>query len=228
VGKQAYPVIVTLLFLLPLFYFVALGMANSYYDRGLIQAREGKLQEADKSLATARRLTSSDDRMLIAHADLYRHALTLLPPDTDSGRKPLYQDALKFLERAQQTNPLRGLTFLIRGRLYQQNPALAGDNGYELAADSFHQALVLNPKMFQGRLDYAGLLLQLGRKQEALQTLDEGVKYEYYSLPELIPFYSLAARLRREAGRLEEAKELEEKAEQLEKQSKAGYSLRGY
>jgi O-antigen ligase len=228
VGKQAFPVIVVLLLLLPALYFVSLGLANSYYDKALAQSREGKLQEADKGLATAERLTPADDRMLIAHADLYRHAITLLPPEAESSKKLLYQDALKFLDRAQHVNSLRGLTFVIRGRLYQQNSALAGDNGYELAADSFRRALALNPKLFQGRLDYAAIVLQRGKKDEALQILDEGLKYEYYNMPDLIPFYSLAARLRRELGREEDAKMLDDKIRSLEKQAAASYYLRGY
>ncbi len=228
VGKQAYPMIVVLLILLPALYFIALGLANSYYDKALSLAREGKLQQADKSLAIAERLTPSDDRMLIAHADLYRHAISLLPPGPDEGKKSLYNDALRLLDRAQQVNTLRGLTFVIRGRLYQQNPAFAGENMHELAAESFQRALALNPRLFQGRMDYVSLLLQDGKKEEALHSLDEGVKYDYFNIPELIPFYSLTAKLRREAGRVEEAGILEDRVRELEKMTTASYYLRGY
>jgi hypothetical protein len=58
--------------------------------------------------------------------------------------------------------------------------------------------------------------------------LDEGLKYEYYNMPDLIPFYSLAARLRRELGREEDAKMLDDKIRSLEKQAAASYYLRGY
>ncbi|BAV32695.1 hypothetical protein SCL_0373 [Sulfuricaulis limicola] len=227
VGRQAYRPIVLLLVLLPIFYFLALGMANSYYDRGMAQAREGKLQEADESLATAHQLTPSDDRILIAHADLYRHAVATLPAD-DPGRKTLYEDALRFLDQAQQANALRGLTFVIRGRLYQQNPAFAGESGQTLAIESFRRALALNPRLFQGRMDYVSLLLQAGNKQQALESLDEGVRHDYPVMPELIPFYSLTAKLRREAGRAEEAGALEARIRELEKQTVSAYQLRGY
>jgi tetratricopeptide (TPR) repeat protein len=227
VGKQACSLIVLLLVLLPFFYFVALGMANSYYDRGTAQAREGKLQEADTSLDSAQRLTPSDDRILIAHADLYRHAVAALPAD-DLGRKSLYEDALRFLDQAQEANALRSLTFVIRGRLYQQNPAFAGENGQELAAESFRRALALNPRLFQGRMDYVSLLLQAGKKGEALQSLDEGARQNYPNMPELIPFYSLTAKLRREAGRAEEAQVLEDRVKELEKLTTGAYQLRGY
>lgn len=228
IGKQAYSLIVLLLVLLPAFYFVALGMANSYYDKGMTQARGGKLEEAAKSLATAQLLTSVDDRALIAHADLYRHALAMLPPEQSAGKKALYEDALRFLDEAQQANALRGLTFAIRGRLYRQNPMLAGEHGNELAAESFRRALALDPRLFQGRLDYVSILLQTGRKEEALQSLDEGARHDYPDMPELIPFYSLTAKLRRETGRAEEARVMEARVKELEKLTTAAYQLRGY
>jgi len=228
IGKRTYAMIVVVLVLLPLFYFVPLGLANSYYDKALAQAREGRLQQADRSFDAAERLTPADDRILIAHADLYRHAITLFPPDAASSKKLLFEDALEFLDRAQQANSLRGLTFVIRGRLYQQNPELASDNGYELAAESFGRALKLDPRLFQGRTDYATLLLQSGNKQEALQILEEGVKYYYPSMSGLIPFYSLTARLRREAGDTEQAKVLEDEVASLKQQTADSYFLTGY
>ena len=228
VGKQAWPLIVLLLVLLPVLYFVSLGMANSYYDRGMAQAREGKLQEAARSFASAQRLAPADDRALIAHADLYRHAVAMLPPEENVGKKALYEDALRFLDQAQQVNSLRGLTFVIRGRLYQQNPGFAGENANELAAESFRRALVLNPRLFQGRMDYVSILLQAGRKEEALQSLDEGARHDYPNIPDLIPFYSLTAKLRREASRAEEARALEDRVKELEKLTTAAYQLRGY
>lgn len=229
VGKRAFPVIVILLALMPILYFVALGVANSYYDRALTLAQQGKLDAADQNLVAAQRLTPRDDRVLIAHADLYRHAANLLASEADaSGRKSLYKDAILLLDRAQQANPLRGLAHVIRGRLHQQNPELAGDAGSELAAESFRRALALSPKLFHVRLEYARMLLQQGKQDEAYSLMEEGVKYEYYAMPELIPFYSLAAKLRRQAGRLDDALVLENKAQELEKQAKASYYPGGF
>ena len=47
-------------------------------------------------------------------------------------------------------------------------------------------------------------------------------------MSDLIPFYSLAVKLRRELGREEDAKTLEDKVRYLEKQAAASYYLRGY
>jgi hypothetical protein len=75
-------------------------------------------------------------------------------------------------------------------------------------------------------MDYVSLLLQTGNKDAALQVLDEGVRYYYPHMPELVPFYALTARLRREAGREEEARELEQKAKWLEHLIAPRYQLR--
>jgi O-antigen ligase len=228
IGKQAYPVIVSLLALLLLAYFLALGLANSYYDKALQQARDGQIQQADKSLAAAERLTPADDRMLIAHADLYRHAISLLPSDAENEKRSLYEAALGFLDQAQRANTLRGLTYAIRARLYEQNPTLAGEGGYDLAVGAFRRALALNPRLFQVRTAYANLLLSHDQKQAALAVLDEGARYQYFGIPDLIPFYSLTAKLRREAGRADQAKDLEDRVHSLEMQTKSSYSFRGY
>lgn len=226
-GKQTYPVIVSLLVLLPLAYFAALGLANSYYDKALQQAQEGQLQQADRSLATAERLTPGNDRSLIAHADLYRHAISLLPAE-DKEKRVLYDAALGFLDQAQRANSLRALTFALRARLYEQNPALAGGNGDRLAVESYRHALALNPMLFKARTEYANLLLRLGETQLALETLDKGAKYQYFSSPDLIPFYTLTAKVWREAGRANAARDMETRIHDLEVQTRSSYSLGGY
>lgn len=229
VGSRAFPVIMLLLLLLPISYFIALGAANSYYDRAMLLAQQGKLELADKGLGVAQRLTPGDDRILIAHADLFRHAATLLPTEADDkGRQSLYRDAIGFLDRAEQANPLRGLTFVVRGRIYEQLSDLAGENSSALAAEAYRRALLLSPRLFQARVDFANLLLKKGNRGEALALLEEGAKYEYHPIPQMIPFYSLTASLRREAGRSEDALVFENRARELEGEVKAGYSLRGY
>jgi hypothetical protein len=77
-------------------------------------------------------------------------------------------------------------------------------------------------------MEYASLLLQAGKKDEALQGLDEGVRHSYPDMPELIPFYSLTARLRREAGRVEEAQVLEAAVRRLQNMNASSYHQLAY
>lgn len=222
-GARAFPVLVTLLMLFPLSYFFALGLANSYYDKALWLARQGKLEEASRSLALAHRLAPADERMLITHADLFRHVLARLPATAAADRQAVYDDALRFLDEAQALNPLRGLPRLIRAQILRENPALAGPDWFEKSLAACRQALALDPLMYRARTVAAELLLDRGRLAEALQLLDEGATYSYAETPELIAFYRLTARLRREAGRMEEAAALEEKAMALEARFAPGY-----
>ena len=122
----------------------------------------------------------------------------------------------------------RKLTALVRARLYEQNPAFAGTDGEALAAESFRLALRHDPRLYQGRMEYVTLLLQRGNREEARQTLEEGVKYYYPDMPGLIPFYSLTAKLRHEAGDIEQAKVLEDKVAALKKLATGSYFLSAY
>ena len=54
------------------------------------------------------------------------------------------------------------------------------------------------------------------------------MKCYYPDMPGLIPFYSLAAKLRREAGDIERAKVLEDKVAAPEKLATGSYFLSGY
>jgi predicted Zn-dependent protease len=130
---------------------------------------------------------------------------------------------MRFLDEAQALNPLRGLPHLIRARILRENPALAGPDWLEKSLAAYRQALALDPLMYRARLAAAELLLNEGRRAEALQLLDEGAAYIYAETPELTSFYRLTARLRREAGRAGEAAVLEVKAMALEARFAPGY-----
>jgi hypothetical protein len=82
----------------------------------------------------------------------------------------LYEQALVMLDRAQSVNPLHGLTYLVRARLFEQNPAFAGTDGEALAAEYFRFALRHDPRLYQGRMEYVTLLLQRGNREDARQT----------------------------------------------------------
>lgn len=227
IGARAYPVVAVLLVAFPLPYFVALGISNSFYEKAMAQARSGEIEAAARGLGTAERLTPFDDRVLIAHADLFRHAIPLLPASDGERRRLLYEEAHRLLDRAEQVNPLRALTHVVRARLYREHPDYAGADWATLTATALEKGLALHPLMYRARTDYAELLLQQGRREQALRTLEQGVAYTYHESPEMLPFYKLTMRLRREAGRIREAEALAARIEPLERQAQAQYNLRG-
>lgn len=209
-----YRLVVALVALFPLTYFAALGLSDWFYQRGFALALAGDFVAADRSFAWAERLHGSDDKALLAHADLYRHLIARLPADAPE-RPVLYREALALLDDAQAANPYRAMIHAVRARLYQENPGLAGANALALAAAEYRRALALDPRFFNTRAAYARMLLEAGDPGAAREVLEEGARYWYFPDAALVPFYELTARLRREAGDAKGAEELTERVRAL-------------
>lgn len=222
--RPTYAIIVVLLLLLPVSYLFALGLADYFYQHGQHQARQGLLQEADSAFTYAERLVPADDRTPLAHADLFRHAITRLPPDAVRDRRALYDEALRFLALAETANPYRAMAYSLRGVLYQQNPSFAGEHWRELAIGAYRAALKRNPRFFYARLAYAHLLLQGQERDAARAVLEPGIEHWYYPEPALVDYYNLTARLRRETGDAQGAARVEAKRDE----AKALLAARGF
>ncbi|GMR18029.1 MAG: hypothetical protein BMS9Abin33_0429 [Gammaproteobacteria bacterium] len=217
IRKSIYLLMVLLIVLLPMPYFAGLGISRILSEKALAQSKQGLLDGASKTLEIARRLAPYDDRLLISHANLFRHGIKQLPQSAVQTRKALYDDALRFLDEAEKINPLRWNVHVVRGMIYQQNPGLSGRNWRQRSYEAYRHALKLNPKLYKTRVEYAQLLLEEGKLEQAAKILDEGLKYSYVANDELIPFYILAIRVWRQLGEIEEAKMIEVKLIQLTK-----------
>src|SRR5690606_8441341 len=77
-SSGAWRLVIALLALFPLSYLVALGLGDHLYKRGFALALRGELQQAERAFQRAERLVPGDDKVLVMHADLYRHALAQL------------------------------------------------------------------------------------------------------------------------------------------------------
>jgi O-antigen ligase len=227
-GQRTYVSIVVLCLLFPVSHFAALGLANSYYRKAVTQAKTGELQMASENLATAKRLTPADDKLWIAHGDLFRHAVTLYPKIAEGDRRTLYTDANRFLDEAERLNPLRALMHRIRARLFQENPELTGKDWQASSVTHYERALRLNPMLYRTRTDYAAFLLTHGQQREAIDVLEQGMAYNYHEVPNIIPYYALTARLLRETGNPEAARALEKKIEPIQQKAVASYRLSGH
>ena len=230
IGKKLY-LLASALLLTPMLYFTAIGLGGHYSGKALAQAKQGLLEEANKSFMTAKRFAPNDDRIYTGHADLYRQTISQLPMEDADNKKLLFMNALHFLDNAKQINPYRWETPVVRGKIYSENPDLAGEKWRTLAADSFHRALSLNPKLYKTRIDYATLLLSDGKFEPALGILDAGISYTYINNPDLAIYYAFTIVLLKESGRYKEAKQLEERLIQLQKRlarSQEPNTLYGY
>jgi tetratricopeptide (TPR) repeat protein len=183
-----------------LFHFGGLGVSSVLYHRADEQAYAGQIEAASKSLAVAEMLTPSDDRIPATHAYLLRRSIGLLPKGDVAARRALYEEAQDAIDRAIASNPVRALTHAQRARLLRENPDLAGSEGSARAEAAYREALRLNPLLYETRTRYAEFLLEQRRGAEAREWLEHGVAYRYTPHPDLLPYYRLVQRLRREAG----------------------------
>jgi len=220
VGKRFYTILILLILLVPSLYFFTLGASQFFYARAVKLIQHGDLESADQKLATAQNLSSWDDRVLVARADLYRKAIALLPADASGARRVLFQDSLQYLNQAERANSLRAIPYLVRGQLLLENAQFMGPTSERLAEDALREALKRDPTFFQARTVYGATLWEHGRRQEALDILEKGTPYAYYAQPGLGQYYRLTARFNREMGYSLRAEVLEEKARRFDQLTK--------
>lgn len=218
-GQPGYRIITLLLVLFPMIYFVSIGLSAYEYEKALELAEKGQMEAADDALSRAARLAPTSDSVLMTRADLYRHLLKESPGINLSEKVALFSEAVALLENAMRLNPLRPHNFALLGQLYQENAALVGKDWIERAMRSYRHALELNPRFYPARLAYAQLMIQQNRIPEAKQSLEEGLRYWYSGSEQIVPYYVLAAKLRREAGDEKGSEELGEKIKQALKNS---------
>lgn len=216
-GRRGYRLITLLALFLPILYFTALGFSARLTVVGREHAQQGRWVEASQTLNRAWQLMPTSDLTLVTQAELLRQAIQALPADASSQRKTLFHESLAQLADAERVNPVRPQIYYIRGMLYQQNPALAGPRWLELAADSYRQALRIDPRSFWTRMAYARMLLDQQRVTEARAVLEGGIDYWYFPEPNVFGYYMLTADLRRRGGDLDGARALHKKVEQIQR-----------
>lgn len=197
---SVYRVSITLLALIPVIYLGSLAVSEIEYQRGLQLAQAGKLIESDKALNRAERFSPQLNNVLVTHADLMRHFVSLLPAVDRTQRESLYREASQMLDRAEEINRYHALTYFVRGQLYRESPDITGASWYERSVDAYQMALTLDPRFYRARQAYAEIARARGRTAQAREILEQGLGYWYPDTPDLIPYLALTARLRHDAG----------------------------
>lgn len=214
--RGGYRTIVVLLAAFPLLYFVTLALSAYETRRAVELGKDGRLDEAEIALFRAARFYPYADSTLMSHADLYRHALTVLPPTAAAHRQLLFERANELLDSALKLNPLRVQTFVVRAQLYEQNRELAGKEWIALAREQYKQAIRLNPRHFEARFLYARSLHATGESRAARMVLEDGLRYSHASHAGLIPYYVLTAKLRANEGDQKGAEEMQQRVKELQ------------
>jgi len=199
-GLPAWRAITLLLSLFPLLYFIALGLSAWLTLQGRELAGQARWIEANQALTRAWQLMPTSDLTLIVHADLLRQAGATLPSSAQSQRDDIYREALALLAKAETNNPARAQIPYLRGLIYQEYPAAAGPDGQRLAAESYRQALQIDPRAYWARMAYAQILVTQGHVAKASDVLEGGVDYEYSAEPNVMSYFYFAAALRSQTG----------------------------
>jgi O-antigen ligase len=224
--SRVYTVTVILVALFPLSYFVALGLSDYFYKRGFELAAAGELPQADDAFTWAERLLPGDDKVLIMHADLYRHVLKRLPQNDLAERRSLYEAGMALLDEAQSENPYRALVHVVRGRVFQENQGITGSDWRRLTESEYAKALVLNPRLYIARAEYANLLLGAGREQQAYRVLTAGIDDWYYPSDSVLAYYRLTAEVAKSLGDGTRAQEIARKFDAMRSRIAAMAPLR--
>ncbi len=207
--QRGYRLIVAIGALLPIGYFSAIGLSSYFIARSSPLAWEGRIEEAERALVLAQRLWPDSDTPRFGRADLYRHVLlSAASPLSNEKRQTLFQGAETLLVEAEQRNPYRPHIFLVRGQLYELGPELAGAHWKSKTEQAYQRALQLEPRYYRARLNYARFLLGQGLEREARLILEDGMRYQYLSVADVLPYFGLTAQLRERAGDVPRAREL--------------------
>jgi len=200
-----------LLALLPGIYFLTVGISHYYHQRGERLMKADQLKEAVEALRIAEVFWPSHDLPQYLQASIYQLTLQENPQMDLMARKLAYEEAETRLRQAEVLNPLRPQIFVVRGQLYAQNRDLAGPDWYEKASRSFRQALAIDLRCYDARIQYAKMLLETGDVAGTAGVLKAGLKYWYPRDHRVLPYYRLAVSVFRQSGDTAMAKETEKK-----------------
>jgi O-antigen ligase len=206
----------TAILALSLAYVVAYGLGDAFAKIGTRRAGQGELEAAQSAFRTAAVFGRINDRVLSGYADFLRQLLKQLPVSAGQEKKELFDITQLQLDRVERLNPLRWDSALIRARLYQDNPAIVGDDWLAISADTYRHALALNPWFYEARVELALLLLSTGDPGSAAQELWRGIHYAYAKTERLTRYYAFALAVHEKWGSREQVAAIREKLNDLE------------
>ncbi len=208
---SAISLLLLLLALLPGIYFLTVGISHHYHQRGEHLIKAGQPDKAMDALQIAGSLWPSHDLPRYLQANIYQLALQENPQMDPAARKQAFDEAERKLRQAEKLNPLRPQTFVVRGQLYAQNRDLTGPDWHEKASRSFRQALAIDLRCYDARIQSAKMLLENGDVAGTAEVLKAGLKYWYPRDHRVLPYYQLAVSVFRQSGDSAMAEEAEKK-----------------
>lgn len=181
------------LMLVPLWQVTAHALYFDRIDDGLSAHSQGTFPEAADSFAKARALWSLPDSAWYLQARTHLSALEHGSELSTSLKKELVGRALELLDEADERNPLRPATPMIRGQLRALYPDLTEGS----AESAFRESLARDPRFVDARYFLSLLLERRGKTTEAKNLVERGVTMSYRSGTNVEPLIRRARELRR-------------------------------
>lgn len=192
-------------------YWISQALANYAFQEAVQLVKEGELDRADTALTRAHRLSPDSEMVLVARAELYRHVIVAASSSATEEKERLFASAIETLDRAGELNPYRADISFLRARLLWLVKTAAGDNWKQQTVRGYEQSIRLQPRFYTARAELASFWLEQNEVAKARAVLEQGMAYEYLSQERVLPYYRLTAVLRRQAGEIEGAQQLEQR-----------------
>jgi tetratricopeptide (TPR) repeat protein len=206
-----YRTVVSLVVLTGVVYWLSHALANYAIQEAVHLVSAGELDQADEALSRAYQLSPDSEMTLVARTELYRHVISAAPTTALEDKQRLFQSAIETLDNAEKLNPYRADIPFLRARLMWLVKNMAGEDWKEQLVRSYQRAIQLQPRFYTARLELAVFLLEQGEHDKARTVLEQGMAYYYVGQERVFPYYRLTAALRRKAGDIEGARELEQR-----------------
>ncbi len=193
--------VVALSALLLVLHFSSMAVAVLVFKQAAANMQQGNFVAAEQGFSRAQVFWGKTDMLPYTHALLKEQQLANTSPDEVKQRKKLFAEAQQLLDRASQNNPLRAISYFIRGRVLVTAAELAGEDWLETSQAAFRKSLLLNPLYIEPRITLARILEVTGRQDEARDLLEAGTIYHYSSDdPNTLTYYKMLADARHRDG----------------------------
>ncbi|MCK4742569.1 MAG: O-antigen ligase family protein [Sulfuriflexus sp.] len=141
------------------------------------------------------------EKNYLTHAYMLLKLLAQTPAHAKETKQNLFNTALSDINKAASLNSHRSYLYLLKGRLYAENPKFVKNNSHQQAEIAFLKSLELDPRQFRARYALALLYLRNNMPTKGAQLLNEGLKTNFMRLPiNKMPYLQLNLRLNQKAG----------------------------
>ncbi len=170
--------------------FLGISAYSQLYVRAAQSYIEGNITKADRLNSIALSIYPNDDRPYLLYAYIYEEILDKVSELDDNKRRFYFQEAMNYLEKARQINPYRAKNYLLKGRIFESNPDLAGSGQENNIEALYIKSLKVNPRYSDAAIQLADYYTRKGDGIKASETVYNFIKYWQPANKKTLEIYS--------------------------------------